>query len=697
MKWINVAYRRFVLLLALLGFSLSMTAQINVDQVVNIGRNALYFEDYILAIQYFNQAIKAKPFLAEPYFFRSVAKISLEDYNGAEKDAGDAIERNPFIVDAYQVRGVSRQNLGNYAAAVEDYDAGLKLMPEDKHLLLNRAVCQVALKNYDEAQLSFERLLELDRRNDRAYIGMAQMNLARKDTAAALEALNRSIALNKNNASAYVMRAEIATRAHRDFASGVADMDSAIMLEPRYAGYFINRAYMKYNLDDYFGAMADYDYAIGLDPASVEAHFNRGLLRAEVGDNNKAITDFEFVLKNTPSNFMALYNLALLHMRTGQFRSAVSDFTAILKKYPNFEAGYMARAEAKRRMGDVRGCEADYNKAMAIFKRNKTHVSNFNPAEIEATAAIKKAEQRALEGDADEPETAEEIMNRFNTLLTVSDKDPVKPEYSNRQRGHIQNDNIEVEPMPMFTLSYYAKDNKLNGNTYFIREIDDANALRLLPATLTLVNGEPQLSEDDIKRHFANIDYYNALLSAAVPRSIDYFARGLDYLLVKNPESAVCDADSAIARSPEFVLAYLLRASAHYMQYRMDQARDAAASEWLDGAPDAKSQAMLRQRQDITNLELMIQDLDQVIKLSPKNVYAHFNKGNAFMLQGDYTSAISCYTQSIELKPDLGEAYYNRGLMYLRMGNKPLGVADLSKAGELGVLPSYNVLKRMNR
>jgi len=31
------------------------------------------------------------------------------------------------------------------------------------------------------------------------------------------------------------------------------------------------------------------------------------------------------------------------------------------------------------------------------------------------------------------------------------------------------------------------------------------------------------------------------------------------------------------------------------------------------------------------------------------------------------------------------------------MGNKDSGVADLSKAGELGVLPSYNVLKRMNR
>ena len=694
-KKTNVIYSRLLLLLAMLAAACGMRAQINTDQVVNIGRNALYFEDYILAIQYFNQAIKAKPFLAEPYFYRSVAKISLEDYQGAEQDAGMAIERNPFIVDAYQVRGVSRQNLGNYSGAVEDYDAGLQLMPEDKNLLINLAVCHNALRHYDEARTTFQRLLEVDRNNDRAYIGLAQMNLAQKDTVAALENLNRGIALSKNNASAYVMRAEIATRSRHDFEGALADMDSAILLEPRNAGYFINRAYMKYNLDDYFGAMADYDYAIVLDPASQEAHFNRGLLRAEVGDNNKAISDFSFVLQSNPLNFMALYNRALLHMRTAQYREAVDDMTAILKKYPEFEAGYMARGEAKRRMGDLKGSNADYEKAMAIFRRNKTHVSTFDPAEIEATAIIKKAEQRALGLEDEEPETAEDIINRFNTLLTVTDNEPVKPEYDNRQRGHVQNDKIEVEPMPMFSLSYYAQDNKLNSNTHYIREIGEINDTKLLPATLTLVVGETQLGAEEIVRHFNDIEYCNSLLANAKPRSVDYFARGLDYLMVKNPDAAIADADAAIDLNPQFMLAYFLRADALYMKYRMDQGRDGGDAAL--SAPDAKSLVMLRQRQDVATLDMMLADLDRVLNLSPKNMYAHYNKGNVYMLQGDYTSAISSYSRAIELKPDLAEAYYNRGLMYLRMGNKTLGVADLSKAGELGVLPSYNVLKRMTR
>lgn len=82
----------------LLSFSSFLSvAQINTDRVMNIGRNALYFEDYILSMQYFNQVIKVKPYMAEPYFYRGVAKLSLDDFKGAEEDCTLCIERNPLL------------------------------------------------------------------------------------------------------------------------------------------------------------------------------------------------------------------------------------------------------------------------------------------------------------------------------------------------------------------------------------------------------------------------------------------------------------------------------------------------------------------------------------------------------------------------------------------------------------------------
>lgn len=687
----NKVLRNIVVMLLIMLSAAVCSAQINTDQVMRIGRNSLYFEDYILSIQYFNQVIKVKPFLAEPYFYRSVAKINLEDYKGAEEDATLSMERNPFIVDSYRVRGIARQNMLNFAGAIEDYESGLKLMPEDKTFLMNRAVCMAEIKRYEEADSSFRQLLKLDPKNDRAYLGLARLELVRKDTVTALEHIDKSLSISKNNSSAYAMRSDVLMRSKEDFAGALESIDEAIKLEPRYSGYFINRAYIKYNLDDYFGAMADYDYAISLDPTSLEGHFNRAVLLAEVGENNKAINDLSYVLKSHPDNFIALYNRAMLYFRTGQFKNAVADYDAVIEKYPSFEAGYMARGEAKRRMGDRRGGDADYDAALAIFRKKKTHESNFNPIEIEVTEAAKKREAQQENSAEEEPESTEEIMNKFNTLLTVAPENPIKPEYANRERGRIQNSNVEIEPEPMFLLSYYSVDNKLNGNTYYLKEISDVNDSRLLRATLTLVEGDKQVGEQDINRHFANIDYYNGLLSTSHPRAIDYFARGMDFLMVRNPDSAIADAKSALTINGDFMLAYFLVANAKFLKYRMSKV---VSDE--DKSVSIKTQSMLRQREQSMLLQEIIENLDEVLKLSPKNVYALFDKGNVYIELNDYTSAISCYSKALEIKPDLGAAYYNRGLMYLRMGNKELGVKDLSKAGELGVLPSYNVLKRMN-
>ena len=57
-----------ILYTLLIMFPVVASAQINTDRVMAIGRNALYFEDYVLSIQYFNQVINAKPYLSDPYF-----------------------------------------------------------------------------------------------------------------------------------------------------------------------------------------------------------------------------------------------------------------------------------------------------------------------------------------------------------------------------------------------------------------------------------------------------------------------------------------------------------------------------------------------------------------------------------------------------------------------------------------------------
>ena len=138
---------------------LPLNAQFNTDRLVMIGRSALYYEDYVLSIQYFNQAISQKPWLYEPWFFRGVAKYYLDDYRGAESDCSEAIERNPYVTSAYEVRALCRINQKKYSEAVSDYNCALRYDPENQIYWYNRILCLIQDKDYDQAMAQIDTVI----------------------------------------------------------------------------------------------------------------------------------------------------------------------------------------------------------------------------------------------------------------------------------------------------------------------------------------------------------------------------------------------------------------------------------------------------------------------------------------------------------------------------------------------------------
>lgn len=665
----------------------SSQAQINTDQIQRVGQNALYFEDYMLSIQYFNQVIQAKPYLAQPYFFRSIAKLNLEDFLGAEEDATLAIERNKFITDAYEVRGVARQNMGKLAEAIEDYSHALEMLPDNRGILFNKALAQEEMKNYGDAEKSYEQLLKKHPRFDNGYVGRAKLRLATGDTINALEDLDMAISLNKNLVNAYVLRADIAIKNENNFQRALADMNEAIKLQPHYSGFFVNRAFLRYKLDDYFGAMADYDYAITLDPASPVAYFNRGLLRAEVHDRDRAIADFSKVLDIDPDDYRSLFNRAMLYRETKNYKKALADIDRVAEAFPDFDGVFFTRFQIYDEMGDKRNAERDYNKALALSKR-VLPTNNDVVAEIDAGGDT-------VSGGSDKKESAEPdelVSKRFTSLLTIENDHDVDREYNNKSiRGRVQDRNVTVEICPMFMMTYYATTNQLKDTPYYIKEVDDINMTRSLRFLLMVSNVDAPLSDSEaIKQHFNSIDYYNSYIATHPPRAIDYFGRAMDFMTIRNYKNAIDDFSKAIELMPDFTAAYYMRAIANYKRMKVEREQAAASPAHDEDIVTVNAKIRIE-------LKSILADFDKVIELSPRMAFAYYNKGVVLAEAGDNTTALGEFSKAIELKKDLGEAYYNRGYIYMQLGRRDNGVADLSKAGELGVLPSYNLLKRMSR
>lgn len=662
--------RRLRVIFALiLGAVAVATAQINTDQVLRVGQNALYFEDYMLSIQYFNRVIQAKPYLAQPYFLRAIAKLNLDDYTGADADASRAIELNPYLTDAWEVRGVARQNLGRDSAAIADYAHALVLLPRNRQLLFNKALAESDIKDYAAADSSFAALLRYYPGFDSGYLGRARLSLARADTVAASADIEKALSINRNAVNAYIMRADIAIGRSSDFKSALADMDEAIRLQPRVPGLYINRAYFRYRLDDYFGAMADFDYALQLDPVNRTALFNRGLLLTEARANDKALLDFDRLLELDPDNYRALYNRALLNKAKGRFADALADINRVIAEFPTLPNAFYIRGDIYRSMNDLRRASRDIDRARSLAR--SAVPSDEVPDEPETTAEM----------------SSEQVARQFATLLTVDDNAAIQEEYNNSAiRGKVQDRNLQIEPEGWIELSYYSAPSELRPGGYYIKEVDDINSTRILRFNILVTPAVPMTDSEVSARHFKSIDYYNSYLASHTPRAIDYIGRAMDFMTVRDYPRAILDIDRALELTPDLAVGYLLRAQAGYRHWQSERLLPS------DTGVDALTRSTLSRKA----LDDVVADLRRCLDLSPRMAEAWYNLAVANLEAGDYTSALAALNRAIELKPGMGEAWYNRGYVYLRLGNQRLGVADLSRAGELGILPAYNLIKRIS-
>ena len=685
-------------------YSLAMSAQINTDRVLAIGRNALYFEDYVLSIQYFNQVIKAKPWIAEPYFYRAVAKINLDDYKGAEEDCTLCLQRNPFLVQAYYARGIARQSQEKYAEAIADYD---------RQMLVNKAVANIQRKDYDDAEKTFDVLMKAHPKYSMNYLTRGAMYTEKGDTVKALADYNKAIEMDPYYAPSYGNRAILLYQTN-DLKGALADLNEAIRLNTRESGYYINRGLVRYQMNDLRGAMDDYDQVIGMDKNNLIARFNRGLLRYQVGDNNRAIEDFDVVIQQEPDNYMAYYNRALLRFETGDYRGSVQDFDVVLGQYPNFTPGYYSRSEAKRKMNDQVGADRDYWTAIEMENNSKKDRQSAQGGNAMASTNTTGQDSNASSSDDKGENTREKSdknINKFNRLVVYDKEEERRSKYQSDVRGRVQDRNVRVDIEPQFVLTYYEKIDPIKKIVYYDKTIEEYNARMVLSRKLRITNEEAALTEDQISVHFASINDYSAKIEAQPGNADAWFGRAVDYMLVQDFTEAIKDFNKVIELDPTYTMAYFNRAVVRYKQLVYDMSQTTTTDDLSASmgsmnfkmgqsptqpkAPSDPRSAEVKDKRKAYEHELITRDYDMVIRLNPGFVYAYFNRGNLRCVQRDFRAAIQDYDEAIKRDPDFAEAYFNRGLAHLSLGDANQGIADLSKAGELGIINAYSIIKRM--
>ena len=653
-------------------------AQFNTDRLIMVGRSALYFEDYVLSIQYFNQAISAKPYLFEPWFLRGVAKYYLDDFVGAEADCTNAIERNPYVTNSYELRGLCRIRLGQFMQAADDYTTALKYDPQNQGLWHNRVLCYIRSKDNERALAQLDTMLTRWPKYASGYSMRAEVYLQMEDTLKATEALDKSLEIDPYDGQTWSARS-IISLSKSEWKEAEEYLDKAIHLLPKNGGNYINRALARYNQNNLRGAMSDYDTALDLEPNNFIGHYNRGLLRAQVGDDNRGIEDFDFVLNIEPDNMLARFNRGLLRDKTGDLRGAISDYTVVINEFPNFWTGLHYRAGCYRRMGMNRQAEQDE------FRILKAQMDKRYGGK---QPRMKKNQMR---------KRSDEDLEKYNQLVVADDQE-VKNEYKNEYRGRVQNHRVEVAYLPMYELSMEMLKSDVSSYVAFDVAVEAFNRQSTRP--LYIICGSPDINEAKGQTYFEYIEKQGQLIGdvrriGSIRQAL--MLRAVAYSSLQNFESAIDDLTTYLSMDSLSVLALWQRAvcQSKLNDFHASQtsapAQETSASSTNNIDLKVSGTGTLAEALQTNNV---LTDLSKAISLSPHNAYLLYNKGNVYVSRKDYAAAIDDYSRAIALDSRLAEAYYNRGLAYIDSGKTEEGIRDLSKAGELGLYTAYSLIKR---
>ncbi len=141
---------------------------------------------------------------------------------------------------------------------------------------------------------------------------------------------------------AYIERG-IAYASYCKYDQAIANFDSAIEINPRYAKAYTHRGNVYWHKHQYDQAIANYTTALVINPRDAVAYNNRGIAYVSKGRYIPAIADFDRAIEINPRYAKAYTNRGNVYWHRGQYDQAVSDYNKALSINPRDAVTYNNR------------------------------------------------------------------------------------------------------------------------------------------------------------------------------------------------------------------------------------------------------------------------------------------------------------------------------------------------------------------
>lgn len=322
-----------------------------------LGDKVLASEDYVAAVQHYDQLIDPANPDALSVYRRALALAAAGQTDRALEEYGNAIKLDPQASLAYLNRGVllaARKRA--YDRAIQDFDRVLSLEPDNVDALVARGDAYSQLKDFGRAMADLNRAVPLaPPRSPLALIARGQAESRMGNLADAKRDYEAALAIDPRSASALVNLAAV-TALRGDAAAAIPLLDRAIAIDKDDPLAFYNRGYAHFALKQYDQALADYGTAIDLDRTMGLAYNNRALTRVILNRDLKgALDDSDEALKLMPINLDVRETRGFIFLKLNEPAQALVNYDEALTLDPNRPLALYGRGLARLRLGDAGG------------------------------------------------------------------------------------------------------------------------------------------------------------------------------------------------------------------------------------------------------------------------------------------------------------------------------------------------------
>ena len=525
------------------------------------------------------------------------------------------------IKEAHYNLGIAYLEAGQYNRAVPEFEAAIKL--DADFIGAHCALCRAYLEQdeLEKASASVIAALKLDATHQPARL------LCNTITQAYYDRGKEYLNTERYTEAVSTFQQALTLNADLERSSQVSD------IENKHIYAHLGAAYIR--LKTYQEAIDALQSAIALDADLVDAHYNLGYAYVEQGHYDKAVPHLERAIVIAPNLKRTHYNLARAHRELGNLEAATHAITETLRLDPNYQRAHEL-ANSIKQVHYNRGItylnDERYSEAITAFQNAITLDADFTTAHYNLGLTYLKME------------TYSRAVDALQKTITLD---------RNYKAAHHSLALAYLGQQELGKARDAARDAlKLDPNYQPARSLLEAIDPSFTPSeTQTPTPSEPKQpahQQIDVK-----------------PKQETHYELGIAYKNSKMYTEAIAEFQKAIDLDPDFAAAYISLGEVYLEMGQLDDAENAAN---VALRIDANSQPARQLLDAIRQVQLPQSTQPTNTPSNAVDVKKHYERGEAFLNNGQYNEAAAAFKRAIKVDPSFAEAHYSLGVAYLEMG-----------------------------